>query len=223
MSEDRWTKVKEFIAEWFEPLGEGDGYSEKEIAEAEARLGVRLPEALREWYGFAGKWYGELQDHNRQYPLESLTLSESGALAFHTENQGVCEWTIHSEDFGRDDPPVFDDVNEVLYSPTLTEFLLTALIFETSCVDTEDNINGTAEDSTLVFLERHLRCWNHSNTGSFFGNNEALVMLSPAHDGLLNGLIYGDSSGSWFVDLYLRSEDKTEHYKNLLASEVRWK
>jgi hypothetical protein len=105
MSEDRWTKVKEFIAEWFEPLGEGDGYSEEEIAEAEARLGIRLPEALREWYGFAGK-RKELYKQNYIDSLENLSIW-NGMLTVWSENQDVCRWGIIEADLSKENPPVY--------------------------------------------------------------------------------------------------------------------
>jgi hypothetical protein len=232
MNEVRWEKLKSFIAEWHRPLTPGDGYSEEEIAEAEARLGIRFPETLREWYGFAGKWYYELQEHNRQYALPVLELTEflidpdeeldeeeqqrlrmrQGGLVFHVENQGVCEWAIHQEDFEVSDPPIYDDVNDAVYSPTLTEFLLTALIFETTCVAIEAATTGTATGALFPLLDTNFRCWHSSQTmGIFYGNAEAIV------------LVYEAETGDLSVDLSLRSIEFTDHYKALLASEVRWR
>ena len=123
MSEARWEKLKMFIAEWHRPLAPGDGYSEEELAEAEVRLGIRFPEALREWYGFAGKWYQAFQVQDEQLSLEALEW-EGDALIFHTENQCVCTWSLHREDLGLENPPVYDEQNEVLFAETLTDFIV---------------------------------------------------------------------------------------------------
>lgn len=53
--EERWSLLRDFMAEWQTPLQEGDGYSAKELNAAEQTLGLKLPVALREWYQLAGK------------------------------------------------------------------------------------------------------------------------------------------------------------------------
>jgi hypothetical protein len=53
--EHRWRLITEFIETWHGPLGDSPGNTEEEIAAAEERLGVRLPAAMREWYGRFGR------------------------------------------------------------------------------------------------------------------------------------------------------------------------
>ena len=57
----RWEKLTQFIALWHRPLALEDGYSTEELAAVEADLEARFPDALREWYLGAGRWYYALQ------------------------------------------------------------------------------------------------------------------------------------------------------------------
>ncbi len=52
---DRWALIKVLIANWWPPIAEEDRVSPTELAQAEQRLGLTLPAALREWYQFAGR------------------------------------------------------------------------------------------------------------------------------------------------------------------------
>ena len=82
------------------------GYSEPEVAEAEARLGVGLPPPLRSMYRYAGR---HLLWRRSQHPLvepSALEISD-GALVFLEEEQAVVEYLLLSEDLGEEDPPVF--------------------------------------------------------------------------------------------------------------------
>jgi hypothetical protein len=100
MNEDRWEDVKRFIGEWHRPLQEGDGYSEEEVQEAEARLGVRFPEALRELYMLLGKRKDMTNSYNCLTKLEDLELIQ-GHLPFWNSHQDVTSWLITSENFGQ--------------------------------------------------------------------------------------------------------------------------
>ncbi|WP_406210129.1 SMI1/KNR4 family protein [Kitasatospora sp. NBC_01560] len=49
--------VERFAAHLGAPVGPGDGTPEGELADAERRLGLALPEAMREWYArFGQRW-----------------------------------------------------------------------------------------------------------------------------------------------------------------------
>ncbi|NEE18645.1 SMI1/KNR4 family protein, partial [Streptomyces sp. SID7499] len=42
-----WSFIQGFAAHWADALQNGDGWTEADLAEAEERLGVQLPAALR--------------------------------------------------------------------------------------------------------------------------------------------------------------------------------
>lgn len=108
MPEDRWAKVKEFVAEWFEPLGEGDGYSEEEIAAAEVRLGIRLPEALREFYALAGNRDSLIRKYNRMLTLKEIFFSRDRKyLYFWKENRDILYFGVRIDETHENDPIVY--------------------------------------------------------------------------------------------------------------------
>lgn len=52
----RWHKVVGVVRKWFvRPLEQTDGATPDDLTEVEARLGLRLPETLREWYSLIGR------------------------------------------------------------------------------------------------------------------------------------------------------------------------
>ena len=112
------------------PLQDGDGCSEAEIAAAEARLGVRIPAAIRAYFLLCGRETVLNQAHNRLL-LPSDWCLDVDHLVFLTENQNVVVWgTDISEQ--SDDPPILQGVNgnEIEWHPEharASEFLIVML------------------------------------------------------------------------------------------------
>jgi hypothetical protein len=50
-----WTFIRKFFEHWSRPLRDGDGCDEAEIRRAEQRLGIVLPEVLRDGYRLCGR------------------------------------------------------------------------------------------------------------------------------------------------------------------------
>jgi uncharacterized protein (TIGR02996 family) len=88
------------------PLTPSNGVPEKRVAQAEHRLGVRLPRALRDYYLLAGRCDRLNQANDRLLPPEDWELA-SGKIAFLVENQGVALAGVRADDPAGDDPPVF--------------------------------------------------------------------------------------------------------------------
>jgi hypothetical protein len=101
-----WTRYKGLVAAIYAPLKPEDGYSEGVIADAEARLNIRLPGLLREFYLLAGRRREINLAHDQLLSPEDL-LIEDGFLIFYSENQGVCHWGIALKDIGPYEPPVW--------------------------------------------------------------------------------------------------------------------
>jgi hypothetical protein len=70
------------------------GYSSGSVERAEARLGIRLPAPLRDYYLKVGR-HKINRVHNRLWPPEALEISQ-GRLVFMEENQGVVFWGVRS-------------------------------------------------------------------------------------------------------------------------------
>lgn len=126
-----WRFIASFAADWRSPLEPGDGHDTTELDAAEARLGVKLPAALREAYALFGR-----RDDLTRNQDELLTPSElniyQGALVYQAENQGAAHWGILLSDLGNDDPatvmrPDLADKSQERWEPW-TERLSVALI-----------------------------------------------------------------------------------------------
>ncbi|MBC8137281.1 MAG: SMI1/KNR4 family protein [Fibrella sp.] len=100
---DRYADLKAFIAEWHRPIEPGDGNTEGEIAEAEARLRFRLPEALRELYALIGKRDDITSEHNRLLRLKDLTIAGSWMIIWE-ENQNVYVCAIKGSNIALPNP-----------------------------------------------------------------------------------------------------------------------
>ncbi|MGI5324960.1 hypothetical protein [Actinomadura nitritigenes] len=100
-----WTFIREFAAGWGLPLGREDGTPEGELAEAEDRLGLGLPAAVREAYALFGR-RPDLHSNLDTLLSPGELAVEHGALVFREENQGAVLWGVLLDDLGGDDPPV---------------------------------------------------------------------------------------------------------------------
>jgi hypothetical protein len=92
------------------PLVADDGLEEQVVMEAEDRLGVRLPDALREYYRLAGRFDQFNRAHNRLLKPEEWSI-DNGKVVFHVENQAVVIWGVEATESPVADPPVFQAVN----------------------------------------------------------------------------------------------------------------
>jgi len=113
-------------------LARRDGLSEAVIARAEKLLGVRLPEALREYYACAGNASGLNEAHNHFRNPRDLYF-EGEYLMFMDENQAVVSWGIKRADLGEADPVVWQRNNtppEEWYSEEKSFTELMASMFE---------------------------------------------------------------------------------------------
>ncbi|MCB9602208.1 MAG: SMI1/KNR4 family protein [Sandaracinus sp.] len=90
------------------PLAPSHGWPEATLAEAEARLGFRLPASVRAFYTTVGR-HPELDLHPI-VPPEELEVEERFLFFLH-ETQGVVSWGVKVEDVGRDDPEAWQRIN----------------------------------------------------------------------------------------------------------------
>src|SRR4051812_28923382 len=75
------------------PLSERTALSSGVLAEAEKRLGVRVPAALREYYLVAGRERRFNACCNRLLPPSEWAVDKQ-RLVFMEENQAVCCWGV---------------------------------------------------------------------------------------------------------------------------------
>jgi hypothetical protein len=83
-----------------------DGLPEDRLESAEGRLGVRLPDALREYFLVAGKERRFNQGNSRLLAPDDWFIDRR-RVAFMAENQGVSFWGVQATAESAADPPVF--------------------------------------------------------------------------------------------------------------------
>lgn len=83
-----------------------DGFPLNKVAAAEKKLGVRLPNALRDYYLVAGRERSLNHAHNRLLAPGDLD-KRAGKLVFMEENQWVVVWGVAVSSKPADDPRVY--------------------------------------------------------------------------------------------------------------------
>ena len=188
--QDRWSLLKDFIAEWHGPLEPGDGYSEAELDAAEQRLGLKLPEALRECYGFAGKFIETFSVNPYAFTaLNELNVEEDDneMLWLFAETQAIVTWGIRQQDLTQDDPPVYSENSYAsaelfLTNKTFSEFVLQVVAHQTACfTEIGGNASGKEDTADIVvasFQPLGLPSWRWpSDRAQFYGGDDVLIEL----------------------------------------------
>jgi hypothetical protein len=107
-----WSFIQGFTRHWSQPLSHDDGCDEAEIENAEQRLGITLPQALRDGYRLCGRreyhLYGPhvyTRHPDRLLRPEELRLdTERAALVYRFNDEYPMEWAARLT--GEPDPPV---------------------------------------------------------------------------------------------------------------------
>jgi hypothetical protein len=92
------------------PLAQSTASSPKVLAEAERRLGVKVPAALREYSLIAGRERRFNTCLNRLLPPSDWSVDQK-RLIFMEENQMVVRWGVSVRNPDSDDPPVSQGIN----------------------------------------------------------------------------------------------------------------
>lgn len=105
---------KEYYATRFEeicgsPLQTSDGLSDELVQIKLQQLGLKIPEALAQYYAVAGlHWLNK--EHNRLRDLEELEWFDD-KLVFMDENQWVLYWGILKTDLYAPNPTIWQGIN----------------------------------------------------------------------------------------------------------------
>jgi hypothetical protein len=97
--------IERFAARYAGALGPGDGCSPGALDAAEARLGVPLPEALRDLYTLVGNRDDLTRGQDELLAPEHLHV-DGDVLVFRRENQNVALWGVPVSAHAEPDPPV---------------------------------------------------------------------------------------------------------------------
>jgi hypothetical protein len=103
-------RLKSTFATLVRPLTPEDGESEASISVAEARLALRLPAVLREYYLLAGRFDRFNRAHNELRRPDEWSV-DGDKLVFLDENQYVVSWGVDAGTSPDDDPPIYQAEN----------------------------------------------------------------------------------------------------------------
>ncbi|MEV4534085.1 hypothetical protein AB0J82_09660 [Asanoa sp. NPDC049518] len=85
---DVWRFIRSFAAEWAEPIREADDVTRAELDEAEQRLGVRLPEVIREAYQLIGNFPYNPEPYTDRFSINLVELVMCDAVEAGDRSDG---------------------------------------------------------------------------------------------------------------------------------------
>lgn len=160
-----WRFIGDFAAGWLRPIGAHDGYTDADLDAAEARLGVRLPAAVREAYRMFGRRDDLTSANGTLLSPSRLDYDETRQLlVFRAAHQGLEYYAVSLADPYREDPPVFrsEPISDIVeHSGTLSlADVRAALAAKEAGIDLDaddsgaDGKSGIAEENWAKFLDR---------------------------------------------------------------------
>ncbi|OKJ06681.1 SMI1/KNR4 family protein [Kitasatospora sp. CB01950] len=99
-----WRLIADIAAFWGAPLTPDGGWSDVRLDAAEARLGLKLPAALREAYRLLGNRPDLTSNQDTLLPPEELYIDQD-CLVYRVENQSCAYWGIPLTALDQEDPP----------------------------------------------------------------------------------------------------------------------
>lgn len=148
---DCWRLVESMAEAFWGPIRSDHGVQDSQLDEAESRLGIALPPALREGYRLLGHHPNMSAQDSLLRPAE-LELHGPDLVRFRVENQACADWACS---IGQEDPPVHirsatgiweldaGSVSQFFVHMVLSEILMTARFYD----------NGPADDDRIERLE----------------------------------------------------------------------
>ncbi|MEV7122640.1 SMI1/KNR4 family protein [Kitasatospora griseola] len=99
-----WRLIADIAAFWGTPLLPGGGCTDAELDAAEARLGLKLPAALREAYRLIGNRPDLTGNQDTLLPPDRFYVDQD-CLVYRVENQSCAYWGVPLAALDRVDPP----------------------------------------------------------------------------------------------------------------------
>lgn len=104
---EAWDFIRALAADWSRPLDDQDGCTEAELADAESRLGRRLPPAVIEAYRLVGRRDDLTRTQDRLLRPAELKVEDDRWLVYRYENQGCALWAVDLARPDDTDPPTW--------------------------------------------------------------------------------------------------------------------
>lgn len=149
-----WRFIEGFAAEWAEPIEPQDGWHHADLNDAEQRLGVRLPQAVREAYSLFGKRPDLTSNQDRLLTPSELTVDDD-VLVFRTDNQGVMTWGARLA--GSDPEVLLRHWGTAIWKPWLPSFSAACaeLVLSEALFAGDETVDRELDAETVAELEAH--------------------------------------------------------------------
>lgn len=174
-----------------------DGCDEDSLIDAESRLGVQLPAALRAYYAKAGR-HPINQAHNRLIDLEKLTFAGE-QLLFLEDGSDFIRWGVPRTCLGEDNPTVWQGENgrSVVWQSeelAVSDFVEINLYWQAACGGLK--FSGTATElgaDIVALVEKHWPTVRSHNKMRFFVKQGQILVLNDEPNGTFSLLAAGTS------------------------------
>ena len=156
-----WSAYDATIERLLEPLARRDGAPETEVAAAESRLGLRLPELLREYYLRTGRHGGINGGHQYLLPPDEI-LRRGDKILFYFEEQSLLRWAVDMHETTLEDPPVYGSAEGEewsVFTERLSDFLYGMLLWQCAQGAMENTGIGIAPRARLERAAAALPGW----------------------------------------------------------------
>lgn len=168
------------------PLNKQSGVPLKQLTAVEKRLGVRIPNSLRDYLMVAGRERGFNRCHNRLLPPADWFI-DKGKLVFMEENQRVVFWGVSSRNLTSADPAVYQGVNNETISwyrehPKCSVFLAVMLHYQAVSGGYRHIASSQAPDHAATQLRKHWTYYGEVNGLAAFSRSNQVVCVMPPGD-----------------------------------------
>jgi len=178
----------------FGPLGQDQGIAAALLDRAEARLAIKLPTVLREFYVLTGRDPRVMEGMNHLLGPEALYI-KNGALVFEEESQHYFFSGIPLSDLvaDTDDPPVMQgnggEDRWYLDSRHLSDYLLVLACWQ-ACNALPASAQATISGEQLARIQLELNWANHGvdagdDTVGLWGFDAAITAFTKSGDAFL--------------------------------------
>lgn len=170
-------------------LHPSDGYTLEEIQQVEDILGLKLPNALKDFYHCIGKIDMLTSSFERFLPLNELQKDDE-KIIFLEENQNVCLWSTNT--LG-DMVWIMADEDWAIESMNLADFIQMLIFY--NCAQGGFEFGGIADDSNFAAILKSIEIsWNkvvHYNGLIIYSYQDNLIWYfykednyTPTSDGI---------------------------------------
>ncbi|MET8762882.1 hypothetical protein [Lentzea sp. NPDC004782] len=169
-----WRFIEGFAAAWAEPIEAGDGWNHADLDAAEHRLGVRLPDAVRDAYALFGKRPDLTSNQDWLLTPSELRLA-GGVVVFRRQIHALTSWAAA---LGTADPAVVHETQRgwepwlPRFSTACVELVLSEALFR----DDAETADRETSEADISLIEEHFTLLPLTSPGTrWFASDDVIL------------------------------------------------